>query len=234
MKEPETIEAAVRNLVESISDCTCAPFWKAYDKPDPTCMYHDNKREVEAACNALLLILRIRERLECAERDNLVADFLITRERAFAAEEKVKALSHQLESDRTQVAECITKANNAIGGREWLEEGRGPYEWDDDRWHAEFAAAANEIKESLAPLTAMATNWKDCPMKGEEVAQARVDLQRQVKALRAEVAAKDARVAKLEAALLEIVACPEGKSKTWPEIDAIVNAALAPEPKESA
>lgn len=34
------------------------------------------------------------------------------------------------------------------------------------------------------------------------------------------------RLEKCETALKEIINCPDGKSKTWPEIDAIIRAAL--------
>lgn len=89
---------------------------------------------------------------------------------------RILELSQQLEYDRTQVADCLSKANKAIDGRYWLTEGRGPYEWNDDNWHKEFFAAAVEIKTALAPLTKIASSWKDCPQTGEEVAQARIDL----------------------------------------------------------
>lgn len=105
-----------------------------------------------------------------------------------ALREHCREIDEQLEFDRSSVADCMTAANRAIDGRHWLTEGRGPYEWNDDRWHAEFYAAAAEIRESLAPLTKIAANWKDCPQKDADVARARIDLKAQNAALRAQIA----------------------------------------------
>lgn len=113
--------------------------------------------------------------------------------KAFAALAKLKEehgeISHQMEFDRAAVADCITKANKAIDSRHYLTEGRGSYEWNDDRWHDEFRAAAMEIKASLEPLTKIATDWKGCPQTSEEAAKARIDLKQQFAALTAEIKA---------------------------------------------
>ena len=101
-----------------------------------------------------------------------------------ALEEKVEALGRQLEFDRTAVADCLSAALKAIDSRHWLTEGRGPYEWNDDKWHEEFYAAAVEIRGALAPLAKIAANWKDCPQTGEQVAQARVNLEAENRMLR--------------------------------------------------
>jgi hypothetical protein len=74
------------------------------------------------------------------------------------------------------VADCVTAANKAIDMRHWLTEGRGPYEWNDDRWHDEFYAAAKEIKEALAPMTKVVVDWSNCPMDAAAVVKARLDL----------------------------------------------------------
>jgi len=86
------------------------------------------------------------------------------------------ALSQQLESDRTKVAECMTAALDAIDRRHWLTEGRGSYEWNGDRWHDEFRVAGVEIRKVLEPLAKIAANWAGCPMTGAEVARARIDV----------------------------------------------------------
>jgi len=95
------------------------------------------------------------------------------------AKRKIIELGEQLEFDRSAVADCVTAANKAVDMRHWLTEGRGPYEWNDDNWHDEFRQAAIEIKQAIAPMTAIAANWKDCPMKADEVAQARIDFKKQ-------------------------------------------------------
>lgn len=115
-----------------------------------------------------------------------------------ASQEREKALGEQLEHDRTLVADCITKANRAIDSRHWLTEGRGPYEWNDDRWHEEFYAAAKEIKAALEPMAKVAADWSSCPRSSTEIAQARIDLQSKL------TAAEDR-----EKALLKLLNTPE-------------------------
>lgn len=102
---------------------------------------------------------------------------------------RIAELGEQLEADRTKVAECMTAANRAIDGRYWLTEGRGPYEWDDDRYQAEFHAAAVEIKTALEPLTKIAANWSGCPIKSADVAKARLDLKARITELEHQIEA---------------------------------------------
>ncbi len=92
-----------------------------------------------------------------------------------AEKARADALGQQLEADRTTVADCITKANRAIDSRHWLTEGRGSFEWNDDKWHDEFRAAAMEIKSSLEPLAKIAADWTGCPRTSAEVAAARIN-----------------------------------------------------------
>ena len=121
----------------------------------------------------------LRNRLTDAEASNER-----WKERYQRQEGQAAAIGEQLEGDRTKVADCLSRANHAIASRDWLTEGRGSYEWNDDRWHAEFAAAADEIKEALAPLTKIAADWKFCPKTAAEVAKARLDLQAELATLR--------------------------------------------------
>ena len=81
-----------------------------------------------------------------------------------------------LERERTLVAEGVTNVKEAIKCREWLTEGRGSYEWNDDRWHGEFAAAIKEILAALQPLERIAADWTNCPQKWEDVQKARAEL----------------------------------------------------------
>jgi chromosome segregation ATPase len=101
------------------------------------------------------------------------------------AQQKIAALGRQIEFDRTCVADRVTAIKKAVSSREWLTEGRGSYEWDDDKWHEEFAAAAKEILEALAPLERIAADWSNCPRDTESVARARVDLEAEDRRLRA-------------------------------------------------
>lgn len=104
-----------------------------------------------------------------------------------AARAEVAEVGKQLEADRTVVADAMTAANRAIDSRHWLTEGRGSYEWNDDRFHEEFLAAALEIKAAIAPLTKIGADWTSCPRTGHEIAQARIDLQSQRYAAQAEI-----------------------------------------------
>lgn len=108
---------------------------------------------------------------------------------AETAEARVLALGQQLEADRTTVASGVAAIRKAVELRQWLTEGRGDYEWNDDNWHQEFAAAAREILESLRPLETVAANWKDCPKDGTAIADARLDLKARVAQLEADLEA---------------------------------------------
>jgi hypothetical protein len=105
-------------------------------------------------------------------------------ERIVAAMNAQRELSEQLECDRSLVADCLTSANQEIDSRHWLTEGRGSYEWDDDRWHSEFLTAAVAIKAALAPLDKVAADWKGCPVDALHIRQARADLKAELAALR--------------------------------------------------
>lgn len=147
----------------------------------------DQKRAAEVEAN-----------LARFERDNLFADVQQLQiesgkaraeqsamaETILALRKDRDALSAQLEADRTKVAECLTAANKTLDSWYWLTEGRGCYEWDDDRYREEFKTAGLSIKASLAPLTKIAADWTGCPMKSDEVAQARIDWEK--RALEAE------------------------------------------------
>jgi hypothetical protein len=89
------------------------------------------------------------------------------------------ALGRQLESDRTAVADCITKANRELDSRYWLTECRGSYEWNDDRYQEEFLAAGLAIRAALAPMTKIAANWSGCPMSSKDIATARINLEQE-------------------------------------------------------
>jgi 8-oxo-dGTP diphosphatase len=100
-------------------------------------------------------------------------------ETAFAeayARAAVEDLQGALERERCLVADGITAIRKAVEGRDWLTEGRGPYAWNDDRWHFEFTAASQEILAALEPLKKVATDWHMCPTDAEAVKKARAAL----------------------------------------------------------
>jgi len=78
-----------------------------------------------------------------------------------------------LEHDRTLVAECVTRIKKELESYQWLTEGRGSYEWDDDRWMEEFKTARKAIREALEPMVKIAADWSNCPKKWDDVQKAR-------------------------------------------------------------
>lgn len=67
------------------------------------------------------------------------------------------------ERDRTVVARCVTAFDRAVAARGWLTQGRGPYEWDDDRFYAEFGHAIDEFRKALEPLRRIAIDMTNVP-----------------------------------------------------------------------
>jgi len=123
-----------------------------------------------------------KERLDALPADwrkdsSLETWFPITAETLKQLKAERDALGEQLEHDRTLVADCVTAATKAVQMRDWLTEGRGPYEWNDDNWHKEFYAAATEFLTAIEPMRKVAADWSGCPKDAEAVAKARLDLQ---------------------------------------------------------
>ena len=112
--------------------------------------------------------LQYRDIMEFAEA------YASLREKAAVAEERER-LEAVIERERTAIAEGVTGLKKAVREREWLGEGRGPYEWDDDRWHDEFNAAAREILAALEPLERIAADMSNSPKTQELVDKARAE-----------------------------------------------------------
>jgi len=119
------------------------------------------------------------------------------RELASAERQRVAVALSAIEYDRTKVSEAVTAMKDALHQREWLKEGRGSYEWDDDRWHDEFAAAYDEIFEAMKPLEKIAADWTLCSRDSETIVKQRMDLQ-------ARADAAEAKVAELERELRDV------------------------------
>ena len=114
-----------------------------------------------------------------------------------------KVIGEQLEADRSAVSDGVTAITKAINSRFWLTEGRGSYEWDDERYRDEFGAAVKEIQAALEPLARIAMDWAGCPRNSDEVAQARIDLKAVVETLKWAIKAKDKQLAEFSDALME-------------------------------
>lgn len=90
---------------------------------------------------------------------------------------ELSRLQRIIERDRTMVAEKLTAARKTLNSYDWLIEGRGSYEWDDDRWHLEFKYACDAIEKELEPLKRIAGDMSDSPTSCEEVKLAREPLE---------------------------------------------------------
>lgn len=77
------------------------------------------------------------------------------------------------ERDRTVVARCVTAFDRAVAARGWLTQGRGPYEWDDDRFYAEFGHAIDEFRKAVEPLRRIAIDMTHVPKDDAGVADAK-------------------------------------------------------------
>jgi hypothetical protein len=98
-------------------------------------------------------------------------------------EARVKELGEQLEFDRTAVCDGVVSLGKAIASRCWLKEDtRGSFEWDDDRYRAEFGAAVAELESALLPLKKISMDWAGCPMKADEAVAARIDWKQRAEA----------------------------------------------------
>jgi hypothetical protein len=80
-----------------------------------------------------------------------------------------------LEHDRTIVAEHVTAMKNTLQNYAWLLDGRGSYEWDDDRYRLEFQTVCTAMQKHVEVLARIAADWSNCPTKWEEVQAARVE-----------------------------------------------------------
>lgn len=92
---------------------------------------------------------------------------------AFRHKARADAAEAALERDRSFVAETINGVHSAIQSREWLLEGRGSYEWDDDRYRDEFGQAIEAIRGPIDSLRAIAADWSNCPTDPEKIQAAR-------------------------------------------------------------
>lgn len=66
-----------------------------------------------------------------------------------------------IEADRTLFFCAVKHCKQAMVGFEWLGEGRGSYEWDDDKYQTEFSTAYNHIIGALNDVANAAGNMAD-------------------------------------------------------------------------
>jgi hypothetical protein len=77
------------------------------------------------------------------------------------------------EQSRSALAPVVSELKMIITRRDWMAEGRGPYEWDDPAYQQEFGVAMQEWQEAIKPLQEVASNWSFCPTDPDEIIAAR-------------------------------------------------------------
>jgi hypothetical protein len=85
----------------------------------------------------------------------------------------VDRLEHLIDRDRYILAIALGHIRKALDGHRWLLEGRGPYEWDDDRYRDEFTDWLANVEASLGPLAKLAFDKSDCTTDSAKVEAAR-------------------------------------------------------------
>lgn len=146
------------------------------------------------AQQAKAMVLHMVEGLHCKHHNEPAADEARALSARLEAETKrADEAEAALERDRSIVAAHTTALFKAIEGRQGLLEGRGSYEWDDDRYRKEFGEALKEIEAPIERLRAIARDWTNCPTDPEKIKDARSS--------ETELTALRARVAELEGAL---------------------------------
>lgn len=107
------------------------------------------------------MLLRLRD-----ERDQ-------AREAHAKADAGYRAALVSNEQSRSALAPVVRELKMIITRRDWMAEGRGPYEWDDPAYQKEFGVAMQEWQDAIKPLQSVASNWSYCPTDPDEIAAAR-------------------------------------------------------------
>ena len=81
-------------------------------------------------------------------------------------------LTHIIDRDRYIVAMSLGHIREGLNCHRWLLEGRGPYEWDDDRYRDEFRAWLESVERATGALAKLAFDKADCTTDPALVAKA--------------------------------------------------------------
>ncbi len=127
---------------------------RPYTRHDTSCKLYANTVEYDCTCG--------------------LTDALSAGSRASAQVEGEGAhLSHIIDRDRYIVAIGLGHIRKALDGHRWLLEGRGPYEWDDDKYRDEFAAWVMQVEQATGLLSKLAWDKGDCTEETPKVEAAR-------------------------------------------------------------
>lgn len=75
---------------------------------------------------------------------------------------RIDHLTHVIDRDRYVVAAGITAVESAVRARQWVLQGRGPYEWDDDDYRKEFGLWTEEVYRTMDILRKVSFDKTDC------------------------------------------------------------------------
>ena len=122
-----------------------------------------NGQSVDAdhADKTAAMLLRLRD-----DRDEARAAYT-------ASDAAYRAAMVSNEQSRSALAPVVHELKMIITRRDWMAEGRGPYEWDDLAYQQEFGQALQEWQDAIKPLQSVAANWSYCPTDPDEIAAAR-------------------------------------------------------------
>jgi hypothetical protein len=81
--------------------------------------------------------------------------------RAERAEAEVVRLKKLINRDKTGLAAALSECQRAAAARWWIVEGRGSYEWDDDKYRRETGIALQEISEIASKALAASGRLAD-------------------------------------------------------------------------
>jgi hypothetical protein len=92
-----------------------------------------------------------------------------------ASDEELRRLKRVIERERTWAAEWLDRMRAVLRQHSWLKDGRGPYEYDDDRILGEFAEVWKNLDAAIgrAERDLNATDHTDCPTEENEIVEAR-------------------------------------------------------------
>ncbi|GAH08823.1 unnamed protein product, partial [marine sediment metagenome] len=110
----------------------------------------------------------------------------------------IERLKRVNERDRSEIAGGIKLIQRVLGSCEWMVEGRGSYEYDDERYQKEFGNALAEIRAALVPLERIGADLADCPKSNQQVLFARLTEEELLAQLEQVTAERDAMKEKWE------------------------------------
>ena len=137
----------------------------------------------------------VQERKEWIEdAADFKSELSIAEEKLAAAEAERDAALAANELDRRNLHGIVSQIESEITGKMWLLEGRGSYEWDDDKYRQEFGWAVHAIQEKLELLRKITRDLTNSPTK-----ESGVERVRQLEKVEAELATARQTIERLSA-----------------------------------